>query len=149
MRVHSSSTAVSPLGDSGNPEHPVRAVSPNGNTATPNPVRAVSPNGDTATSTLMCIVLKKVYTYWLIILIQVYKLKIILNTVYTFLFLHGWLKRKQALLRSILPGITPVCNEVYRLRARFYPGSFFIYFGTPNALKKPKPANVLPPFYFY
>ena len=61
---------------------------------------------------LVCIVLKKVYTYWLKILIQVYKLKLILNTVYTFLFLHGWVKRKQALLRSILPGITPVCNEV-------------------------------------
>lgn len=71
-----------------------------------------------------CIVLKKVYTYWLIILIQVYKLRLILNTVYTFLFLHGWLKRKQALLRSNLAGITPVCDEVFRSKSQVFPGSF-------------------------
>lgn len=86
-----------------------------------------------------CIVLKKNYTYCLKILLQVYKLKFILNTIYTLLLLHDWLKWKQALLRSILSGIIPVCNEVYRLRARFYPDSFFIYFGTPNALKNLNP----------
>ena len=96
-----------------------------------------------------CIVLKKVYTFWLIILILVYKLKSILNTIYTLLFLRGWIKRKQALLRSNLPGITPVCDEVYRSESQVLSWFFYIYFGTPNALKKPKPALAVPPFSFY
>jgi hypothetical protein len=38
--------------------------------------------------------------------------------------LHGWLKRKQALLRSNLAGITPVCDEVFRSKSQVFPGSF-------------------------
>lgn len=44
-----------------------------------------------------CIVLKKVYTFWLLILIVGYKFKFILKTIYTSLYSQTWKKRQQAL----------------------------------------------------